>query len=99
VDAGLRGPKARSNLALVYRQLGRHDDAAARWKQVVAEQPDFGAACLGLGELAVERNDPVALEESAARLESVCAAATEAAVLRARQRLAVKEFGAAGMIL
>ena len=41
VDAGLRGYKARHNLAVVYHQQGRAGDAEAQWRRVVAERPDF----------------------------------------------------------
>ncbi len=95
VDASMSGPKARNNLAVVYRQLGRDAEAEALWRQVVAGQPDFAPARMGLAELALERGDWAALDDEAAKLESDCAAATEAAVLRARGELARKEFAAA----
>jgi tetratricopeptide (TPR) repeat protein len=51
VDAALRGFKARSNLAVYYRGLGRFAEAEAQWQAAVAEKPTFVPAWLGLGEL------------------------------------------------
>jgi tetratricopeptide (TPR) repeat protein len=95
VDAGLRGPKARHNLAVVYQQQGRAAEAEAVWRQVVSEHPDFLPACLGLGELHLERHCWDELDAAAARLEAAEGGSTEAAVLRARGELARGEHAAA----
>jgi GT2 family glycosyltransferase/tetratricopeptide (TPR) repeat protein len=95
VDAGLRGPKARHNLAVVYQQQGRSAEAEALWRQVVAEQPAFLPAWLGLGELHLGRKGWEEVEAAAARLEAAVGGATEAAVLRARGELARGEYNAA----
>ena len=50
-DAGRRGYKARHLLAEVYRSQGKHVEAEAQWRQVVAEQPRFAPAWQGLGAL------------------------------------------------
>ena len=54
IDAGLRGYKARHNLAVVYHQQGRAGDAEAQWRRVTAERPDFLPGWLGLGETRAE---------------------------------------------
>src|SRR5262249_31792946 len=46
VDAGLRGYKARHNLAVVYRDQGRLAEAEAQWRETLRDQPDFLPAVL-----------------------------------------------------
>src|SRR5262249_47732844 len=50
VDAGLRGYKARHNLAVALWQQGRHDEAEAEWGKVAAERPGFLPGWVGLAE-------------------------------------------------
>ena len=47
VDTGLRGHKARHNLAVLYLDTGRGAEAAAEWGRVVADRPDFLPAHAG----------------------------------------------------
>ena len=56
VDPGLRGYKARHNLAVLYQDQGRLEEAKAQWRAVTAERPDFIPAWLGLGELYLAAN-------------------------------------------
>ena len=51
IDAGLRGYKARHNLAVIYRELGRDAEAESQWRAALAEQPMFTPAWQGLAEL------------------------------------------------
>ncbi|MBL8796721.1 MAG: glycosyltransferase, partial [Planctomycetia bacterium] len=51
VATGLRGYKARYQLAVVYFEQGRHAEAEAQWRAVLAEQPSFTPAWVGLGDL------------------------------------------------
>jgi predicted O-linked N-acetylglucosamine transferase (SPINDLY family)/glycosyltransferase involved in cell wall biosynthesis len=94
-DAGLRGYKARHNLAILYRRSGRHGEAEAQWRLAVRERPDFLPAWLGLGEGHLRRAEWGQLEEVARRMEGLPEGGVEAAVLRGRAWLARKEFGAA----
>jgi tetratricopeptide (TPR) repeat protein len=55
VDAGVHGYKARQCLAEIYRTQGRDDRAEAQWREVLAEQPRYAPARLGLAELFVEQ--------------------------------------------
>ena len=99
VDAGLRGYKARHNLAVLCHEQGRGPEAEALWRRAVAEQPDFAPAWLGLGELFLAQGRWPEAEEAAARLADGPALPTEAAVLRARVCLARKQFARARQIL
>jgi GT2 family glycosyltransferase/tetratricopeptide (TPR) repeat protein len=95
LDAGLRGHKARHNLAVLYQGQGRRVEAEAQWRAAAAEAPGFAPAWLGLGELYLHEGRWAELEEAAARLEADAIAAAEAAALRARGQLARREFAAA----
>src|SRR5207244_2791707 len=50
VVSGLRGFKARHNLALVYQELHDGDRAEEQWRQVVEEAPRYRPGRRGLGE-------------------------------------------------
>jgi tetratricopeptide (TPR) repeat protein len=99
VDAGLHGYKARHNLAEIYGEQGRLADAEAQWRAAVAEQPGFLPAWHGLGELYLAQGRWDELEQVAGRLEAWPQAEVEAALLRARGRLARKEFATARQLL
>lgn len=51
-DPGVRGPKARQNLGLIYHQQGRRAEAEAQWRAALAEAPDFAPARAALRDLA-----------------------------------------------
>ena len=70
-DDGLRGYKARHNLAVIYDETGRAAEAEAQWRAAVAENPRFTPGWLRLGELYLkqERWDDL---EAAARGLSAC---------------------------
>lgn len=86
--------RAGHNLALAYAKLGRPDAAAGLWGRVLAREPGYRAAWVGLGELGVARGDwPTAARaaDELARLGDDLAAA----VLRARSHLGRRELDAA----
>lgn len=100
VDTGLRGYKARQNLAIVYGDMGEWTAAADQWRQVVAEAADYAPGWRGLGEAYVRRGDLNGARELIAsmalrakltpeihRLHSRIAAATGDAI-EARRQLA-----------
>jgi GT2 family glycosyltransferase/Tfp pilus assembly protein PilF len=99
VDAGLRGYKARHNLALVYREQGRNAEAKAQWRAALEECPDFAPAWLGLGEVGLAQGQWGELDFAAQRLAADPLTRVEAAVLRARGHLARQEFTLARRIL
>jgi GT2 family glycosyltransferase/tetratricopeptide (TPR) repeat protein len=98
IDAGLRGYKARHNLAVVYYQQGRRAEARVQWQLALAERADFVPAWLGLAEVYLQEQDWGALETATQRLEEQEQAA-EAAALRARSHLARRDFAAARTLL
>ena len=51
VAEGLRGHRARHNLAIVYREQGRLAEAEAQWNAALDEEPGFMSSLVGLGEL------------------------------------------------
>jgi predicted O-linked N-acetylglucosamine transferase (SPINDLY family)/GT2 family glycosyltransferase len=100
VDAGLKGYKARHNLAVVYLQQGQTDEAEAQWRSTVAERPDFLPGWLGLAEMHLRQGRWEELDQVVQRLEQVPPhGAVEAAVLRARGHLARREFDTARSVL
>ena len=54
VDAGIAGIKARHNLAIVYEDLGRLEDAEVEWRAVVSESPGNRTAWRRIGELLLQ---------------------------------------------
>jgi tetratricopeptide (TPR) repeat protein len=70
IDTGLRGYKARANLAVLYRDTGRVAEAEAQWQAALAEQPDFEAAALELGRLYERQGRWADLEALARGLEA-----------------------------
>jgi tetratricopeptide (TPR) repeat protein len=99
VDAGLRGYKARHNLAVLYRQQGRPVEAEQQWRAALADRADFVPAWVGLGECQLQRGAWDSLEEVARRLEALPQGALEATLLRARGCLVRQEFAAARALL
>jgi tetratricopeptide (TPR) repeat protein len=95
VDPGLRGYKARHNLAVLYQDQGRWSEAQAQWQAVTDERPDFTPAWLGLGELHLRLERWKDVEAIARRLSLAPAGLEDAAVLLARSLLKQSEFGAA----
>jgi GT2 family glycosyltransferase/predicted O-methyltransferase YrrM/predicted Zn-dependent protease len=93
VDAGLRGHKARHNLAVLLLEQGRRAEAEAQWRSALTGEPAFRPARVGLAELYLEAKDWPALEQALGELAGVAPA--EAAALKARGHLARQEFGAA----
>jgi tetratricopeptide (TPR) repeat protein len=99
VDSGLRGHKARHNLAVLYRDQGRHAEAEILWQAALLEQPHFRLARLGLAELYLTQGRWEELEQALAFLVGNPDTALDGAVLRARALLARKEFAAAREVL
>jgi tetratricopeptide (TPR) repeat protein len=50
IDPSILGFKAHHNLAVVYRDLGRHDLAELEWREIVNEMPDYRPGRHGLVE-------------------------------------------------
>jgi GT2 family glycosyltransferase/predicted Zn-dependent protease len=91
VDSGLCGFKARHNLAVLYFDQGRLAEAEAQWQTAVREQPAFEQSWIGLGELYLSQGRWAEAEQVTSQLNG----SVDAALLRARLRLAHKDFAAA----
>lgn len=68
VDQGLAGFKTRHNLAIVYEQLGRNDEAERQWRTINEEKPDYSPAWRGLGQLLLKRSDSESIDSFTAEL-------------------------------
>jgi glycosyltransferase involved in cell wall biosynthesis/tetratricopeptide (TPR) repeat protein len=99
VDTGVRGYKARNNLAAYYKKVGRLDEAESQWRLVLGEYPAFVPALFGLGDLCVTRRDWATLDGIIVQLEAIPQAAVEAEVFRGRAHQTRGEFGAARVVL
>jgi tetratricopeptide (TPR) repeat protein len=100
VDTGLRGFKARHNLAVLHREASQLAEGEAQWQAALAEQPTFLPAWLGLGDLYLTQNRWPELNALANRMaQALPQAATEANTLKARGYLARKQFTSARAIL
>jgi tetratricopeptide (TPR) repeat protein len=99
IAEGLRGPAARHNLAIVYREQGRLAEAEAQWRAALAQQAHYTPAWLGLGELYLAQGRLQELETVIRRVEGDCGATRQAAAgsvaLKARAQLGLKDFGTA----
>ncbi len=98
VDTGLKGYKARHNLALVCQEQGRSDEAKRHWHAAVSEQPGFAPGWSGLAELGLAERRWEDLEQAVRGLEKA-GAGMDARVFRARRSLAQEDFAAARRIL
>ncbi len=99
LDTGLRGYRARHQLALLYRQQGRVAEAEAVWQAALAEQPRYGPAWQGLAELFLAQQRWPELDQAADQLGAGAGEPVAAGVLRARGQLARHEFTAARQTL
>jgi tetratricopeptide (TPR) repeat protein len=99
VDAGIRGYKARHNLAIVYSRQGKAAEAEAQWRAALAERPNYPAAWLGLGELFLLQGRWEEAAVAIQRLEESPAEQEKAVLLRAKLHLARQEFEAGRRLL
>ncbi|OWK35319.1 glycosyltransferase [Fimbriiglobus ruber] len=100
VDTGLRGHKARHNLACLYLETGRPAAAAAEWRAALADAPGFAPAHLGLGELAARNRDWAGVARAVVDLQALGpAGAASAVVLDGQALIARGEFATAREIL
>ena len=83
-DAGLRGYKARHQLALIYEEKGRAAKAETHWRAAITENPQFTPAWLGLGEFYLKQSRWADVEAAALGLSACSAGVEHSATLRAR---------------
>ncbi|MCS6852347.1 MAG: tetratricopeptide repeat protein [Gemmataceae bacterium] len=98
-NEGLRGYRARHELAQLYLQQHRDAEAEALWRATLQEQPHYVPAWQGLGELSIKLGRFDVLEAIVQRLESSGMGRVEAALLRALAHLTRGELTAAEALL
>jgi tetratricopeptide (TPR) repeat protein len=94
-DPGLRGYKGRCALAEVYRDSGRLADAAAQYRLVLKEQPDFIVAWICLSDVITSQQKWDEAEAIAREVEARPGGALTATLLRARAFMFRKDFARA----
>jgi GT2 family glycosyltransferase/tetratricopeptide (TPR) repeat protein len=103
ISEGLRGHKARHNLAVIYQEQGRFAEAEAHWKSSLCERPAFTPAWIGLGELYLSQRRFAELDNVLGLLAgSDCKddqAQVAATALGARCSMARGEFARARQVL
>ena len=99
LDAGIRGVKARHQLAWACWEQGHAADAEKAWQAVLAEQPRFTPAWQGLGELYLAQARWTELEQGVEQLCAEVGHSLDGVLLRARGHLARKELGPARLLL
>ncbi|MCI0637436.1 MAG: glycosyltransferase [Gemmataceae bacterium] len=95
VDTGLRGYKARNNLAVNLKEAGRLAEAEAQWRLALEEAPDFLPGLLGLAQVGLDVGRFEFVEEMIQRIASHPKGASESELLRARVRFKKGDFAAA----
>jgi tetratricopeptide (TPR) repeat protein len=98
-DLDVRGYKARQNLGAIYYQQRRYTEAEVQWRAVVAEQPHFLTAWLGLAELWLAQHRFEEIERAARELPGNSSGVAIAAILRAKMQLARNDVAAAKLVL
>src|SRR5260370_18745532 len=102
-DVGIKGYLTRHQLAFVYYQQGRWEEAETEWKLALADRPGYFDALKGLGEMYLKQSRWAELEQVVERLgekktsnhESHELHEYEGRMLQTRGMLARKEFEAA----
>ncbi len=90
-DEGLRGYKARHNLAVIYEETGRAAQAEAQWRSAVTENPSFTAGWLRLGELCLNQGRWADLEAALEGLAACPGGDAKSRALRERGLMARRE--------
>jgi GT2 family glycosyltransferase/predicted Zn-dependent protease len=99
VDTGLRGHKARHNLAVIYVDQKRYRDAEAQWRAALEENPAFIPAIVGLADIFLREHNLAAVSELTGKLQALEPDGIDLQILRARACLVAKEFTEARRIL
>jgi len=95
MDPGLRGYKARHNLAVIYLETGRPDQAEEQWRAAIAEAPDFAPAWEGLAELLMRRGDGPGLSALGSQARRRAGSEGLAQMIEARCALGQQQFDTA----
>ena len=89
LDVSMTGFKAHHNLALIYQDMGRLEEAAAHWRAAVEAEPGFVPSWIALGEVLLRLRRWKEVDSVAAALRGIAPADAEhlgcrAEALRAR---------------
>ncbi len=95
VDRGIRGFKARQNLALVYADLGDLARSEEQWRLVVKEAPRYGLGWRGLGEVLLRRGKRAEAAALAERLAGEDGLRADGLLLRGRAEAAAGDLAEA----
>ncbi len=98
-DLGVRTFKARTQLGRIYRDTKRYSEAEAQFRAAVKENPDFGQALLGLGQVLFDLKRPHDADQVLAQLENNPHTQAEAAVLAALKHVINKDYNTAKQVL
>ncbi|MBV9470717.1 MAG: tetratricopeptide repeat protein, partial [Abitibacteriaceae bacterium] len=82
IDVTMTGYKAHHNLALIYMDMGRFEEAEAQWQAAVRDNPAFVPSWVGLGEIYLRTGRMEAAKALVERLKEVDA--QQAALLQSR---------------
>jgi tetratricopeptide (TPR) repeat protein len=99
IDAGPYGNTVRKNLAVICFSQGRHGEAEAYWRAILATQPDAAYAWMGLSDCWLAEGRTEELQAAAQELEAVPERTADAALLWSRLHLANRNFPAARRVL
>lgn len=87
IDTGIGGVKTRHNLALVYEDAGKFEQAEAEWRRIVSEDPAYALGWRGLGRTLMQSSDMDRVEaECLKMMESGTVGRREGLMLQAQLR-------------
>ncbi len=95
VDAGMRTYKAQQQLAEVYQQQGRKQEAETAWRAALQSRPDWMPALRGLAEIYLEQKRWGELDEMVRQMNNQSPNSADVALLQGRVHLAKDEYPAA----
>ncbi len=96
VDTGLRGHKARHNLAVLCMKQHRPAEAESHWRAAIEDAPNFVPAHVGLADLLLSATDRVTdFQATLTNLEATGKAPIDVLLFRSRFHLKKQEFGIA----
>ena len=92
VDSGLRGCKGHHNLAVLYHETNRLDQAEKHWGLVLADEATFLPSLVGLGDLYLKQGRRQDLQTIINALEKHPQGEKELRLLQARKLLEERQF-------
>jgi tetratricopeptide (TPR) repeat protein len=81
-------PEGRARLADYYATVGRYDEAAGLYREIISSAPDYARGRYRLGEISLQRGDVAGASEQAEELRKVNERDADMLFLRGRVKLA-----------